>query len=213
MSQIFSLLPLTIVMICIIHEHVASLIPPNDVIYVCSWRISQLSDLTSCLKVILPQHSQRICHSVKAPRRNNQILNASSLCLRNHHSTVCAKSSLQTWMSKDVEPIAVMVAPRIHSEVQHIPGPDVHAPLNLLPIRLRIGVGVVGALQQRLRTPRPVRLQAHGEVHAVAADGPHLRGMPVTMHTRRAAPQAEALAALPWLRSATVGQHGTAAVS
>lgn len=75
----------------------------------------------------------------------------------------------------NVQPIAVMAAPGLHHEVEHVPGAEVHAPLDLLPVGLGVGVCVIGALQQRLRPPGAVWLQAHREVHPVPADRPHLR--------------------------------------
>ena len=75
----------------------------------------------------------------------------------------------------DIEPVAVVVASRLDSEIQNVPCADVHAPLDLLSVRLRVRIRVVRAFQQRLRAPRPVRLEPHNKVHTVAADGPHLR--------------------------------------
>jgi hypothetical protein len=90
----------------------------------------------------------------------------------------------------NVEPITVVVASRLHSEVQNVPGPDVHSPLDLLPVWLRVRIRVVCALQQRLRAPWSVWFETNDKVHAVTADGPHLWGAKQAFHQPQACTRA-----------------------
>ena len=103
----------------------------------------------------------------------------------------------------NVEPVAVMAPSRLHSEVKDISRADVHAPLYLLPVRLRVRVRIVCALQQGLHASRPVGLQTHRKVHSIAADGPHLHG---TCHMKAAhAGQALAVKTMHMLKALQYG--------
>jgi hypothetical protein len=68
-----------------------------------------------------------------------------------------------------------MVAAGVYNKIDDVTRPHVHSPLNLLPVRLAIGVRLIGPFEQGLGTPRTGGQHAHDEIHAVPTNGPYLQ--------------------------------------